>query len=78
MKRTPIPSDFISAIGYAPCASVLEIEFADGTINQYLEIPTSVFDALMASLAHETFFRELIEPHYNVRQLGLNLEKSHS
>lgn len=70
MKRIPVQSDYLQSVGYAPCASVLEIEFADGRVCQYLDIPTSVFDALMASPTKTSFFHGRIEPKHNVRQLG--------
>jgi hypothetical protein len=72
MKRIPVQSDYLQSVGYAPCASVLEIEFAGGKVCQYLDIPTSVFDALMASPGKEAFFRERIEPHHSVRELGIS------
>jgi len=69
MKRTPVQSEFLHSVGYAPCASVLEIEFAGGRLCQYLDIPTSVFDALMATDAKEAYFRTQIEPNHPFREL---------
>ena len=70
MKRTPVQSDYLHSVGYAPCASVLEIEFTEGQVFQYLDIPTSVYAALMASTTQAAFFREHIEPHHGFRQIG--------
>jgi len=70
MKRIPVQSDYLCSVGYAPCASVLEIEFVEGTVFQYLDIPTSIYDTLMASDVKAAFFREQIEPNYHSRQIG--------
>lgn len=70
MKRIPVQSDYLHSVGYAPCASVLEIEFVEGMVFQYLDIPTSIYDALMATPAKEAFFREKIEPNHHARQIG--------
>jgi hypothetical protein len=70
MKRIPVESDTLNSVGYAPCASVLEIEFAGGELYQYLNVPTSIHEALLAASSKDSFFNEHIRKSYAVRRIG--------
>lgn len=70
MKRIPVQSDTLRSVGYAPCASVLEVEFAGGEVGQYVGVPTSVHDALLASPSKGEFFDAHIRERYAYRRIG--------
>lgn len=70
MKRTPVQSDILRSVGYAPCASVLEIEFTGGEVGQFVGVPTSIHDALLASASMDHFFAEHIRESYACRRIG--------
>ncbi|MEY2480751.1 MAG: hypothetical protein QOI04_1678 [Verrucomicrobiota bacterium] len=49
IPRQRVSSRGIVAIGYSKRRQILEIEFTNGAIYRYLEVPASVYRALMSS-----------------------------
>lgn len=49
MNRTPVQSSNILSVGYDPSSLTLEVEFKNGTVYQYFDVPQSTFDALLAA-----------------------------
>jgi uncharacterized protein len=49
MKRTHVESSNIESIGYDSKSQTLEIEFLNGTIYQYFDVPEKVFEELMGA-----------------------------
>jgi len=49
MKRFPVTSSSISAVGYDDVTQVMEVEFKTGKVYQYPMIPREKYDALMAA-----------------------------
>ncbi len=39
MNRVPVSSSNLAAVGYDPAGKVLEIEFLNGSIYQYFNVP---------------------------------------
>lgn len=50
MIRTQVKSSFITSIGYNKEARSLEVEFRQGRVYQYKNVPAAVYEELM--LAH--------------------------
>jgi len=61
MKRQNVTSSHISSIGYDDSNQTLEIEFNDGSIYQYYNVPEYLYDGLMGASSHGTYF------HVNIR-----------
>ena len=61
MKRQPVSSSNLRAVGYDPGASVLEIEFHSGGIYQYPQVPCAIWRALMAAPSKGKFFHAHIK-----------------
>lgn len=57
MKRTPVKSSNIRAVGYDKLAKVLEIEFNHGGIYFYKDVPENAAKALVAASSVGKFFR---------------------
>jgi hypothetical protein len=70
MKRTSVQAESLHSVGYAPCASILEIEFADGGVYQFVGVPTSVHDGLMVAANKDGYFEEHIREGYDYRRIG--------
>lgn len=70
MQRIPVDAPEIAAIGYSPCASVLEIEFRDGEVWQFMNVPTSAHDTLWAAPSKEAYFNEGIRERFLSRRLA--------
>ncbi len=69
MTRQPVASSNLASIGYDPIEAVLEIEFRNGSIYQYFNVPSQVHSALMAASSHGSFFHRVIRNTYIYRQI---------
>jgi hypothetical protein len=47
MDRTPVASSTIVSIGYDPESLTLEVEFKNGTVCQYTDVPPGEYEAFM-------------------------------
>lgn len=61
MQRQIIFSEHITSAGYDAATSVMEIEFTNGTIFQYSDVPQEVYDGLLASTAPDKYFVRYIK-----------------
>lgn len=57
MQRTKVSSSNIASIGFDPASQVLEVEFLNGSIYQYSDVPPSVHKGLMAAASHGSYLR---------------------
>jgi hypothetical protein len=55
MHRSTVSSSNITSIGYDATQEVLEVEFRDGAIYQYLGVPEMLYKGLMAASSHGTY-----------------------
>jgi hypothetical protein len=64
IKRFPVESKAIAAIGYSKRLGALEIEFRNGAIYRYLAVSPSVFEALIHAPSKARFYDENIRRKY--------------
>ena len=64
MDRTPISSSSIASIGYEDDSSTLEIEFNNGSVYQYFDVPRNIFDSLWASDSRGAFLAANIKGRF--------------
>jgi hypothetical protein len=69
MNRKPVSSSTIALIGYDTKTSTLEIEFVNGNIYQYFDIPESLHTEFVSSASHGQFFNTQIKGHYRYAKL---------
>jgi hypothetical protein len=62
MSRTPVNSSTFKSAGYA--FGVLEIEFHNGEVYRYFQIPAEVAQAFMASESKGQYFVTVIRGRY--------------
>lgn len=62
MQRTPVQSSNIHSVGYDN--GVLEIQFHNGGIYQYFDVPAQVYEALLAADSKGGFFARGIRGVY--------------
>jgi hypothetical protein len=56
MEREAVRSKNLASIGYDESSEILEIEFLNGGIYQYLNVPVDVYEELMNAKSHGTYF----------------------
>lgn len=69
MQRQAVSSSNIASIGYDDSTQVLEVEFLNGAIYQYFNVPSVVHDALMAAPSHGVYLNTYIKGQYQFQKL---------
>ena len=71
MDRQPVESSLIRSVGYAPTASILEVELAEsGRVYRYFDVPYSLFEELMAAESKGAYFNDHIRDMYAFEEEG--------
>ena len=74
IKREAISSSALAAAGYSKRRHILEIEFINGAVYRYLNVPPSVYRDLMSAGSKARFYDSNIKGNY--RSLRLRAAKS--
>ena len=69
MDRVPVSSSNLASVGYDPANSTLEIEFCDGGLYQYFDVPAHEHEALMQAPSHGVYFSAHIRNTYRCAKL---------
>jgi len=64
MKRINVESSNIESIGYDSKSQTLEIEFLNGSLYQYFDVPEHIFSALMNADSHGKYLNANIKGIY--------------
>ena len=64
ISREPVQSSAIAKVGYSKRRHILEIEFVNGAVYRYLDIPLSVHRDLMSAESKAHFYDSNIRKHY--------------
>jgi len=64
IKRVPVQSTALAAVGYSKRLRALEIEFRNGAIYRYLNVAPDVYDALSNARSKARFYDENIRHKY--------------
>jgi hypothetical protein len=63
-NRIPIASSNIASVGYDEDIQTLEIEFLNGSVYQYFDVPANIYQGMMTSESHGQYFAQQIKGHY--------------
>ena len=70
MNRTSISnSSNILSIGYDPKNNILEVEFSNGGIYQYFDVPQSIFDEILIAESAGKFLSTQVKGVYRYAKL---------
>lgn len=64
IKRAPVESSALAAVGYSKKLRALEIEFRNGSVYRYLDVPLDVYDALLNARSKARYYDENIRHKY--------------
>ena len=64
IRRAPIDSSAIASVGYSKRLHALEIEFVNGAIYRYLDVPSSLYRQLVKSNSRARFYDKNIRGRY--------------
>ncbi len=69
MQRQPVESSNLQSVGYENSTNTLEIEFKNGGIYQYFDVPESEYKALMSAESHGKYFIANIRDKYRCQKI---------
>lgn len=69
MIRTPVASSNLASVGYEADTRTLEVEFTDGSIYQYFEVPESVYSGLIRAASKGGYMHANVRDRYRYRRL---------
>jgi hypothetical protein len=64
IRRAPMDSSAIASIGYSKRLHALEIEFVNGAIYRYLDVPSSLYRELIKANSKARFYDKHIRGRY--------------
>lgn len=68
MNRVIVNSRTLKSVGYDPQAKTLEVEFHDGDVYQYFNVPAIVHRDLLAASSIGQYFTFFIKTTYRCRK----------
>ena len=69
MIRTPVDSSNVAEIGYDLSTQTLEVQFKDGNVYQYFDVPQNVYDSLLSANSKGQFLNREIKVNYRYARL---------
>ena len=64
IPRQHVESTAIAAVGYSKRRHILEIEFVNGAVYRYVDVPAAVYRDLMSAESKARFYDSNIRRHY--------------
>jgi hypothetical protein len=64
IPRQSVQSTAIAKVGYSKRRHILEIEFVNGAVYRYFDLPVSVYRELMSAESKARFYDSKIRKHY--------------
>ena len=70
MQRYSVASSNIASIGYDANTETLEVEFLNGSVYQYYNVPRNMYDQLIAEGSKGRFLNTYIKNAYPYSRIG--------
>ncbi|NJL89441.1 MAG: KTSC domain-containing protein [Coleofasciculaceae cyanobacterium SM2_1_6] len=69
MQRQFVSSSNLASVGYDPAASVLEVEFLNGSVYQYWGVPAWIYEGLMAAASKGRYLCRRVRSVYSYQRV---------
>lgn len=69
MERTHVASSNIESVGYDKSNMILEVEFHNGGIYQYFNVPKKVYIELIKAPSHESYFMHEVKDKFKYQKV---------
>lgn len=70
MERYSVASSNVSSVGYDADTQTLEVEFVNGAIYQYYNVPNNIYEEMMKSDSKGRFLHYYIRDYYPYSRVG--------
>jgi KTSC domain-containing protein len=64
IPRQPVQSTAIAKVGYSKRRHILEIEFVNGAVYRYFDVPPAIYRGLMSAGSKAQFYDFNVKGHY--------------
>lgn len=64
MNRIPVDSSNLASVGYDAESLVLEVEFNNGRVYQYFDVPQGTYEELMSSSSKGGYLNKAIKKQF--------------
>ena len=71
MERQNVKSRILRSVGYNDSSKILEIEFQNGLVYQFLDVPPKVYADLIHSGEIGKFFTDKVRTRFRTKQIGI-------
>lgn len=68
IKRTQVASSNIASVGYDKDKMILEVEFHNGAIYQYFEVPEKVYIELLKAPSHGAYYYNEVKDKFSIER----------
>lgn len=69
MKRIAIISEVLKSVGYDETTGTLEVEFKNGGVYEYSDVPADEYSALMLAPSKGTYFGDHIRDAHRFKRI---------
>jgi hypothetical protein len=69
MKRVAVSSSSVATVGYDPSSFILEIEFRNGGVYQYRQVPAAAHRLLMQAKSIGDYVNTIIKPRFDAERV---------
>lgn len=70
MERTSVSSSNVASIGYDNASQTLEVEFLNGSIYEYYDVPENVYQELIAASSVGGYLAQRVKNVYGYSRVG--------
>ncbi|MBU3226791.1 KTSC domain-containing protein [Clostridium algidicarnis] len=70
MERTNVSSSNVYSIGYDANTKTLEVQFNNGSIYQYYDVPQSIYSGLMSASSHGSYLHAHVKGVYQYKKVS--------
>lgn len=70
MERKTVISSNIASIGYDSLNNILEVEFKNFSVYQYLNVPLRIFEGIMSASSHGGYLAAHVKPVYSYKRIS--------
>jgi hypothetical protein len=69
MRRRTVTSASVKSVGYDVASGTLELEFVNGSVYQYYEVPQPTYAGLMAASSIGNYVNTEIKPYFDFAEV---------
>jgi KTSC domain len=69
MERAPVVSSSVASVGYDAATFELEIEFRNGRVYRYLQVPVAAYRLLLQARSIGEYVSTVIKPRFEARSV---------